>query len=114
MAYVGHESSRELPRDVLGCPAGSTLRPRDPTHETCYWVLAVHGGPLAKMSGRGATPHCEQIVNPCRKARRHVGHIVWDHCQMSAYGMGVRLKMVLLGRGIEDGYDEGVRRECTE
>ncbi|KAL2227535.1 UNVERIFIED_CONTAM: hypothetical protein Sindi_2112200, partial [Sesamum indicum] len=35
----------------------STPRPRDPTHGTRYRVLAVHGGPLAKMSGRGATPH---------------------------------------------------------
>ncbi|KAL0283435.1 UNVERIFIED_CONTAM: hypothetical protein Sangu_2890100 [Sesamum angustifolium] len=53
----------------------STLRPRDPTHGTRYWVLV----------GRGATRHCGQIVKPCRKARRHVGHAVGDHCEMSAY-----------------------------
>ncbi|KAL2224344.1 UNVERIFIED_CONTAM: hypothetical protein Sindi_3072400, partial [Sesamum indicum] len=58
----------------------STPRPRDPTHGTRYRVLAVHGGPLAKMSGRGATPHCA----------------------------------VLLGRGIKDGHDEGVRQGCPE
>ncbi|KAL0420328.1 UNVERIFIED_CONTAM: hypothetical protein Slati_3055700 [Sesamum latifolium] len=40
----------------------STLRSRDPTHGTCYRVLAVHGGALAKMSGRGTTPHCGQIM----------------------------------------------------
>ncbi|KAL0449866.1 UNVERIFIED_CONTAM: hypothetical protein Slati_1543000 [Sesamum latifolium] len=40
----------------------NTLRPRDPTHGTCYRVLAVHGGPLAKMSGCGATPYCGQIM----------------------------------------------------
>ncbi|KAL0385892.1 UNVERIFIED_CONTAM: hypothetical protein Sradi_2983500 [Sesamum radiatum] len=26
----------------------STLRPRNPTHETCYRVQAVHEGPLTK------------------------------------------------------------------
>ncbi|KAL0444448.1 UNVERIFIED_CONTAM: hypothetical protein Slati_2167500 [Sesamum latifolium] len=71
----------------------STLRPRDPTHETYYRVLAVHGGPLAKMSDRGATPHCGHIIKPCRKTRRHVGHAVWDHCEMSAYRMSLELKM---------------------
>ncbi|KAL0409658.1 UNVERIFIED_CONTAM: hypothetical protein Sradi_1900200 [Sesamum radiatum] len=71
----------------------STLRPHNPTHETCYWVQAVHEGPLAKMSGRGMTPHCGQILRPCRKASRHVGRDVWDHCEMSAYRMGNGLKM---------------------
>ncbi|KAL0462581.1 UNVERIFIED_CONTAM: hypothetical protein Slati_0145700 [Sesamum latifolium] len=70
----------------------STLRPRDPTHGTCYRVLVVHGGSLAKMSDRGATPHCGHIMKPCRKARRHVGRAVWDHCGISAYRMGLGLK----------------------
>ncbi|KAL0311592.1 UNVERIFIED_CONTAM: hypothetical protein Sangu_2453900 [Sesamum angustifolium] len=63
----------------------STLRPRG----MYYWVLVVHGGPLAKMRNRGATLHCGQIVKPCRKARRHVGHVVWDKCEMLAYRMGL-------------------------
>ncbi|KAL2230036.1 UNVERIFIED_CONTAM: hypothetical protein Sindi_1598000, partial [Sesamum indicum] len=40
----------------------STPRLRDLTHGTRYRVLAVHGGPLAKMSGRGATPHCAVLL----------------------------------------------------
>ncbi|KAL2230006.1 UNVERIFIED_CONTAM: hypothetical protein Sindi_1595000 [Sesamum indicum] len=63
----------------------SILRPSNPTHGTCYWVLAVHGGSLAKMSDRGATPHCGKIVKPRRKARRHIGHAVRDQGKMLAY-----------------------------
>ncbi|KAL0312787.1 UNVERIFIED_CONTAM: hypothetical protein Sradi_5678000 [Sesamum radiatum] len=58
----------------------STLRPRDLTHAVCYRVLAVHGGPLAKMSGCGATPHVGQVMRPCCKLSRHGGRAVWDHC----------------------------------
>ncbi|KAL0370836.1 UNVERIFIED_CONTAM: hypothetical protein Sangu_0401700 [Sesamum angustifolium] len=65
----------------------SILRPRDPTCGTCYWVLAVYGGPLAKMSGRRATLHCGQTMKPCQKARRHVG------MSCGAYRMGLGLKM---------------------
>ncbi|KAL0419288.1 UNVERIFIED_CONTAM: hypothetical protein Sradi_1342300 [Sesamum radiatum] len=54
-----------------------TLRPRDLIRGMCYWVLAVHGGLLAKMSGHGAMLHGGQTMKPCRKARRHVGHIEW-------------------------------------
>ncbi|KAL0373852.1 UNVERIFIED_CONTAM: hypothetical protein Sradi_3300900 [Sesamum radiatum] len=71
----------------------STLRPCDPTHEMCYRFVAVHGGPLAKMSGRGATTYCGQILKPCRKARRHVGCTVWDYCEMLAHRMGHGLKI---------------------
>ncbi|KAL0366684.1 UNVERIFIED_CONTAM: hypothetical protein Sradi_3558500 [Sesamum radiatum] len=71
----------------------STLRPRNPTHATCYRVQVVHEGPLAKMSGHGMTPHCGQILRPCRKTSRHVGRAVWDHCEMSAYQIGHGLKM---------------------
>ncbi|KAL0326495.1 UNVERIFIED_CONTAM: SNARE-interacting protein KEULE, partial [Sesamum angustifolium] len=39
----------------------STPRPRDPTRGMRYRVLAVHGGPVAKMCGRGATPHCGKL-----------------------------------------------------
>ncbi|KAL0292288.1 UNVERIFIED_CONTAM: hypothetical protein Sradi_6996300 [Sesamum radiatum] len=44
------------------------------------------------MSGRGTAPHCGQILRPGRKARRHVGRAVWEHCEMSAYRMGHGLK----------------------
>ncbi|KAL0439048.1 UNVERIFIED_CONTAM: hypothetical protein Slati_2387800 [Sesamum latifolium] len=71
----------------------STLRPRDPTHGTCYRVQAVHAGPLAKMSDRGTPPHCGHITKLCRKTRKHAGHAVWDHCEMSAYRMGLGFKM---------------------
>ncbi|KAL0428388.1 UNVERIFIED_CONTAM: hypothetical protein Slati_3013600 [Sesamum latifolium] len=71
----------------------STPRPRDPTHRTCYQVQAVQAGPLAKMSDRGTTPHCGHIIKPCRKTRRHAGHAVRDQCEMSAYRMGLGLKM---------------------
>ncbi|KAL0409696.1 UNVERIFIED_CONTAM: hypothetical protein Sradi_1904000 [Sesamum radiatum] len=71
----------------------STLKPRNPTHETCYRVQAVHEGSLTKMSDRGTTLHCGQILRSCRKARMHILCAVWDHCEMSAYRMGHELKM---------------------
>ncbi|KAL0319861.1 UNVERIFIED_CONTAM: hypothetical protein Sradi_5247600 [Sesamum radiatum] len=45
------------------------------------------------MSGCGTAPHCGQILRPGRKAIRHVGRAVWEHCEMSAYRMGHGLKM---------------------
>ncbi|KAL0334252.1 UNVERIFIED_CONTAM: hypothetical protein Sangu_1581400 [Sesamum angustifolium] len=71
----------------------STPRPRDPTRGMRYRVLAIHGGPVAKMCGRGAMPHCGKIVKPCQRASRHAEHAVRDHCEMSAYRMGHGLKM---------------------
>ncbi|KAL0303298.1 UNVERIFIED_CONTAM: hypothetical protein Sradi_6197900 [Sesamum radiatum] len=45
------------------------------------------------MSGRGTPPQYGQILRPCRKARKHIGRTVWDHCEMLAYRMGHGLKM---------------------
>ncbi|KAL0427396.1 UNVERIFIED_CONTAM: hypothetical protein Slati_2914400 [Sesamum latifolium] len=74
MAYVGHNDGQEVPCDAQGCPTGcgisgatplvrwvieaSTQKPRDPICGMCYWVLAIHEDPMAKMSGRGPMPHC--------------------------------------------------------
>ncbi|KAL0303870.1 UNVERIFIED_CONTAM: hypothetical protein Sradi_6255100 [Sesamum radiatum] len=54
----------------------STLRPRNPTHEKCYRVKPSMRVRWLKMRGRGTTPHCGQILRPCRKVRRHVGRTV--------------------------------------
>ncbi|KAL0392880.1 UNVERIFIED_CONTAM: hypothetical protein Sradi_2510800 [Sesamum radiatum] len=93
----------------------SIPRPRDPTRGMRYRVLAVHGGPLAKTCGRGATPYCGKVVKPCRRASRHAEHAVRDHCEMSAYRMGQGLKMrSYSAEAIEDGHDEGMGRGCAE
>ncbi|KAL0402258.1 UNVERIFIED_CONTAM: hypothetical protein Slati_4255700 [Sesamum latifolium] len=44
------------------------------------------------MSGRGATPHCGHIMKPCRRARKHVGRAVRDHCETLAHQMGPDLR----------------------
>ncbi|KAL0418933.1 UNVERIFIED_CONTAM: hypothetical protein Sradi_1306800 [Sesamum radiatum] len=80
MAYVGHNSGREVLCDRQDCPAGCGKTEATPlmrmgdrgkhfntsstTRGIRYWILAVQGGLMAKTSGRGTTPHCGQIMKP--------------------------------------------------
>ncbi|KAL2245614.1 UNVERIFIED_CONTAM: hypothetical protein Sindi_2829600 [Sesamum indicum] len=68
VGYAMVQAARDL--DV----EANNLRSRDPTHCTRYWVLAINGDL--------STPHCGQIVKPCRKTRRYVEHTVWEYCLM--------------------------------
>ncbi|KAL2251488.1 UNVERIFIED_CONTAM: hypothetical protein Sindi_2271100, partial [Sesamum indicum] len=72
----------------------SIQRPRDPTHGMRYRVLAVHRAKVERQEGMSGTPYGE---------RQGVGISIWPRTY----------DVVLLGRDMEGGHDEGERLGCT-